>query len=274
MKMKRWVKQGVRSLVVLVGIIVLTSFTIDATDSLNDSQSALSILARKITDTGCPEGMIEMAYSGGVMCVDVYENSFNEDCPFQKPDSALEVQKNINEPECISVSTSGVHPAVNVTFHQAQNFCARRLGRLPSSYEWYAAALGTPDSEVCNLEGSLALTGKNEDCKSARGIFSMIGNAWEWVDGEVKNGKHEEALLPQTGYVAEADRSGVATETSNQPSELFNNDYFWSSLDGSMVMIRGGFYGSGPDGGVYSVHADIKPNFTSAAVGFRCVIDA
>lgn len=38
-------------------------------------------------------------------------------------------------------------------------------------------------------------------------------------------------------------------------------------------MMRGGFYRSGEDGGIYSIHADIEPTFSSGAIGFRCVID-
>jgi len=271
--MKRWMKRGVRSLVVLAGVIMLTSFTIDATDSLDNSQSALSILARKVADTGCQSGMIEVSMSDKTICIDQYENSFSEDCPIGSPLSPLDTQKNVNEIECNSISKADLAPATNVTFHQAQNFCARREGRLPTSYEWYDAALGTPDTNACNLKGSLKTTGNSEECQSARGVFDMVGNAWEWVDSEVKDGHFEGSSLPPTGYVSEADRAGIAIKTGQKPSELFNQDYFWSTPEGSRVMMRGGFYSSGSDGGIYSVHADIEPLFTSAAVGFRCVID-
>lgn len=271
--MKRWLGRIGKSVVVLVGVIMLTSFTIDATDALNDSQSALSIFAKKIADTSCPKDMVEVSLAERTYCIDSFENSFSGECPFVRPNSTFDTQKNVNEVDCQTLSLGGQMPAVYVTFHQAQNFCARRGARLPTGEEWYSAALGTPDSAVCNIAGSLSSAGKHEACVSARGVYDMIGNAWEWVDAEVRSGDFEGRQLPETGYVAEADRDGVAVATTGQPNELFNSDYFWSEQEGSVVMMRGGFYGSGSDGGVYSVHADIEPSFSSVAAGFRCVID-
>jgi len=272
--MKRWVIRIARSFAVIVGIIVLTSFTIDATDALNGSQSALSIFAKKVAETGCPSGMVQLDFADRSLCIDVYENSFAETCPHVRPGSAADTQRNVNDVDCSSVSQSKAIPAVFVTFHQAQNFCARRGGRLPNSYEWYDAALGTPDvNNGCNLNGSLTGAGVYEQCISARGAYDMIGNAWEWVDGQVVDGVLDGVALPPNGYVSEADRAGVAVRTENSPNELFNKDYFWSLPRGSLVMMRGGFYSSGTDGGLYSIHADIEPSFTSTAVGFRCVID-
>lgn len=271
--MKLWASRIVRSLVVLVGIIVLTSFTIDATDTLNGSQSALSFLAKQATETGCPQNMTELNLGERSLCIDSYENSLSSQCPQKNPNSVLDMQNNVNDNDCISTSLANETPAVFVSFHQAQTFCARRGGRLPNSYEWYDAALGTPDDDSCNLNGTLAATGIRNECVSARGNYDMIGNAWEWTDGEVIEGTFEERLLPPNGFVSNADRAGLAVETAEAPSPLFNNDYFWSNKATRAVMMRGGFYRSGEDGGIYSVHADIEPTFGSGAIGFRCVID-
>lgn len=271
--MKRWVWRGVRTILVLVGIIVLTSFTIDATDALNGSQSALSIFAKKVAETGCPAGMVEVNLVDKTICVDQYENSFSMECPVVRPSSAIETQQNINDSDCLAESKADQTPATLVTFHQAQTFCARRGGRLPSSYEWYDAALGTPDNGSCNIDGTLSPAGAHARCQSARGAFDMVGNAWEWVDAAVVNGEYDGVTLPPTGYVAEADRAGVAMRTESTPNELFNSDYFWSTATGSMVMMRGGFYSSREDSGIYAIHADIEPSFSSGAIGFRCVRD-
>jgi len=101
----------------------------------------------------------------------------------------------------------------------------------------------------------------------------MIGNVWEWVIGDVSGRTYGSRTLPSTGYVANADSTGIATETVADPQPSFHNDYFWSKDEGAFVMMRGGFYGSGDDAGVYSTHAGIAPGFAGAAVGFRCVKD-
>lgn len=271
MKRKLWF--AFRSLLVVLGVVLLTSFAVDATDALNGSQSALSIFAKKVAEGDCPTGMVRLDMADKSICVDAYENSFSADCPVSRPASVFDTQKNINITDCQAVPEPGVTPAVFVTFHQAQSLCARRSARLPSPYEWYDAALGTPDSNVCNIDGTLGPAGQWEACVSARGSFDMVGNAWEWVDGAVTNGTYNGVTLPQNGYVSEADRAGVALKTDTRPSPLFNDDYFWSAAEGSHVMMRGGFYSSGSDGGLYSIHADIEPSFSSAAIGFRCVKD-
>jgi len=271
--MKLWASRIVRSVVVLIGIIVLTSFTIDATDTLNGSQSALSFLAKRATEKGCAENMIELNLGERSVCIDAYENSLSSGCPLQTPGSVLDMQRNVNDRDCAAVSLPNKTPVVFVTFHQAQTFCARRGGRLPDSYEWYDAALGTPDNRACNLNGTLASTGLRPECISSRGTYDMIGNAWEWVDGEVKAREFEGRTLPAPGFVSSADRAGVALETASVPNPLFNDDYFWSNDAPTAVMMRGGFYRSGEDGGIYSIHADIEPTFGSGAIGFRCVLD-
>jgi hypothetical protein len=272
--MKLWISRTARVIVVLVGIILLTSFTIDATDSLNGSQSALSILAENFSSTlECPEGMRQIDSADHSYCIDVYENSFVPDCPLTQTSSMGETQQNINALDCVTQSVSNVSPAVFVTFHQAQNFCARRQARLPTQYEWYEAALGTPDIGVCNVDGSLSLAGVFSECVSARGIFDMIGNVWEWIDAEAVDQSYNDRPLPPTGFVESADRSGVALKTTTTPQILFNEDYFWSVAEGTKAMMRGGFYNSKSDGGIFAVHADLETSFSSGGIGFRCVTD-
>jgi formylglycine-generating enzyme required for sulfatase activity len=99
----------------------------------------------------------------------------------------------------------------------------------------------------------------------------MVGNVWELTTGEVLNGLIETAALPQSGYIAGIGQSGLASETTSTPQQLFNEDYFWSSATGTYAVMRGGYYGSRADGGLYSTQAAISNSFASAAVGFRCV---
>ena len=71
----RRVLGGLRWLLVTMGIVLLTSITIDATTSHTISQSALGILARTVTQTTCPAGMVEHTTADRRFCIDVYEVS-------------------------------------------------------------------------------------------------------------------------------------------------------------------------------------------------------
>lgn len=269
----RWFKHSVRFLLVTVGIVVLTSFTIDATDALNGSQSALSILAKKATEGECSKGMIKIDLGERSFCVDEFENSPGSDCPVDKPGSADETQDNLNKPGCNSQSEVKAKPWTFISFHQAKAVCIARGGRLPSPTEWYEAAIGSPGLSGCNLDGNIADAGDFPSCVSSRGAHDMVGNVWEWVDTTIEDGVYNGRKLPSEGYVTEADGSGVAISTGSNGESMFGNDYFWSDDNGSRAMMRGGFYGSGEDGGVYAVHTKVAPSFSSAAIGFRCVTD-
>ena len=270
----RWLKGGVRFFLVTGGIILLTSFTIDATDSLRNSQTALGIFARSVTEGECPNGTTRIDLGERGYCIDIYENSVGPECGLTTPTQSIDTKNNIARRDCLSESVADSVPWTFVTYHQAKELCAKRGMRLPSSDEWYEAALGTPVDEVsCNVEGTLQKTGVTESCVSAREVYDMIGNVWEWVDEEVQDGTYNDRTLPEEGYVAEADAEGVALATAEGPQELFDDDYFWHTKEGSFVMMRGGFHGSGEDAGIYSIHTETAPSFASPAIGFRCVLD-
>lgn len=271
--MRRYLKNTARFLLVTVGIVVLTSFTIDATDTLRGSQSALSLLAKRATQEACPAGMVEISLGERTFCMDAYENGVGDMCPSSRVGSILNTKTNIAQRECLPVSESEVYPWTYVTFHQAKELCAKRGMRLPSSDEWYEGVLGTPVDGACNVDGGIAQAGEKGACVSARGVHDLVGNVWEWVDAEVTDGVFEDRMLPEEGYVTEVDTHGVATETAVRPSEMYDGDYFWSSNQGTYAMMRGGYHGSGDDAGLYTVHAETAPSFSSQAIGFRCVMD-
>ena len=64
----------------------------------------------------------------------------------------------------------------------------------------------------------------------------------------------------------------MATLTSQSPSQDFEQDYLWQSPEGIYGVLRGGFFGSGEDAGVYAVHAKTAPTVAAIAIGFRCVL--
>ena len=268
----RWLKNGLRFLLVTVGIIVLTSFTIDATDALKGSNSALSFLALKATEGQCSEGMVKIDLGENSFCIDQFENSVGSDCAVKSVNSLNDTQENIDDPNCRSISEKDSRPWTFVTYHQAKSICTSKGARLPSPLEWYEAALGTR-SDGCNLDGGIAQTNQFPSCQSSRGVNDMVGNVWEWVDANITDAQYVGRSLPPEGYVTDADMAGVAISTSNDSSNLYGDDYFWSETEGVRAMMRGGFYGSGNDGGVYAVHTKVAPSFSSAAIGFRCVED-
>jgi formylglycine-generating enzyme required for sulfatase activity len=108
---------------------------------------------------------------------------------------------------------------------------------------------------------------------SAIGAYDSIGNVWEWVDAQVIDAAYDGRTLPETGYVVSVDMHGVALQTQEVGDELHGKDYFWSSTSGVFGIIRGGFYGSGDDAGLYAVNASVPTTFAAQGVGFRCVRD-
>lgn len=268
----KFLKGGIRFLLVTVGIVILTSFTIDATDSFSRSQTALSLLAGSALESECPNGAVRIDLAGKSICVDRYENSADENCPILSPAFGLESKENIDADGCVSVSSPDVQPWTFISFHQAKALCAKKDMRLPSPLEWYEAGLGTPDSEKCNVETqSVSKAGAYPECVSSRGVYDMVGNTWEWIDAQITYGEYEGRQLPESGYVQEVDTAGVVIESSGAPEPIYGEDYFHSDLQGVRAMMRGGHYSGGKDAGLFSVHTKVEPSFSSKGTGFRCV---
>ena len=223
---------------------------------------------------GCPAGMIAVAVGKTFSCIDIYEASAGEECPNAIPRQGVHTQDNINEAECSAVSELGTQPWTHVTREQAQVLCMRAGKRLPTASEWHTIALGTPDtSSSCNTAGSSASpSGGLENCRSAVGVYDAIGNVWEWTEDDVIEGVYDGRALPAEGYVTQVASDGVATVSDTSPSEQFAADYIWSQQTGVYGVLRGGFYGSGEDAGVYAVQAKIAPTAATVAIGFRCIL--
>lgn len=269
--MTAFFKRSLQFISVTLGIIFLTSFSIDATDTLRGSQTALGILAKNMTDDSCQDGMVLVEKSDRSFCIDIYEASLSEGCIIKNPASINDTAHNMAQKNCLPVSVAGQLPWTAVARPQAAELCAKAGKRLPTAEEWFLGALGTSDGSVCNLDGELHKTGEFNDCVSGVGAFDMVGNVWEHTSETVVDGVYQGRKLPPAGYISLVDESGVALETGVEPSVIYHDDYFWSRESGYFTLIRGGFYGSGTDGGVYTAHAQTDQNFASGAIGFRCV---
>ncbi len=263
-----------RTLVVVFSALAITALGIDAADTFQGARSTLLGQVLQQETAICPDGMTVVPEGFSVRCVDTYEASVAETCIFNLPASIMDSKSNIQDTTCVPQSVAGAMPWRFITRDMAQTACLQAGKRLPTSEEWYMFALGTPDvTEVCNTDSAeISTTGQYTDCQSAVGVHDAIGNMWEWTSDEVVQGVFNNRTLPTEGYVALVDKSGMAVETTDQPQIDFNNDYFWGSNQSVRAIMRGGFYGSGQDAGVYAAHTDVATDFSGAGIGFRCVL--
>jgi formylglycine-generating enzyme required for sulfatase activity len=259
---------------VIFGAIIITALGIDASDTLNGSQGTLlSQVIRTETQGKCSSGMSEVENVAGVTCVDMYEASPSSACPERDPEQMLATLRNLETSSCNAESKKDETPWRYVTRDQAMQICARSGKRLPTNSEWYTLSLGMNDVENgCNVSSkNISKTGEKSSCVTPHGAYDFVGNVWEWVSDDVQNGMYKSNEVPDSGYVAQVNGEGMAVVVNENPQILFGKDYFWSKKEGSFGIIRGGYYDSGTDAGVYSVHADTLPTTASVGIGFRCV---
>lgn len=254
------------------GALLLSTLGIFASDTIRGIDSRIGNLASLSESGVCPRGMVLADTSAGGFCVDLFEVSAADACPHVQPNNVLETEKNVTMAGCYGESVPKKNPWTYITLTQAQRVCAGAGKRLPTSDEWYALALGTNETD-CHVNGSAPRASGESSCRSVSGAYDMVGNVWEWVNETVTGTEYRGRTLPPEGYVEETDASGVAVTTTGQGgNELYGNDYFWSKSEGVFGMIRGGFYGSRSDAGLYTINASVPTSFATQGVGFRCVM--
>jgi formylglycine-generating enzyme required for sulfatase activity len=264
----RWVKGALT----VVGAVTFSTLGIFASDALRGIDPGAGNLASVRNVGTCKEGSAPLKINGNTVCVDLYEASPGEGCPYPRPASSLETERNATAEGCYAASVSGVGPWTYVSLPQAQRMCSGAGKRLPTGEEWYRIALGT-DAGGCTVSSNTAEATGNDTCISDLGAYDAIGNVWEWVDETVVNGSYDERPLPEEGYVTSVDADGVAVTSGEAPDGLYGADYVWTKFDGVFGMIRGGYYDSGEDAGLYTVNASIPTSFATQGIGFRCVED-
>jgi len=261
----------VKGVITVVGAVIFSTLGIFASDSLRgiDSGNGLAGVNRSGV---CKTGSVPLKGDSGIICVDTYEASPSTACPYAELSNVLESEKNANTENCYAASVKDAIPWNYISLTQAQRMCAGAGKRLPTSAEWYRIALGT-NSDSCTVRADTVAKTGNEFCVSSLGVHDAVGNVWEWVDETVQGNKFNERELPTEGYVTSVDADGLAITSAEASDELYGKDYFWSKTEGVFGMIRGGFYGSNQDAGLYSVNASVLTTFATQGVGFRCVED-
>lgn len=264
----KWIKGALT----VFGAVALSTVGIFASDSLQGIDGGIGQIAGVGKAGICMEGAVPVTVDGRIICVDIYEASPSEQCQHKTPVNVVQSEENTSNSECYGASVPGVTPWNFVTLAQAQRICAGSGKRLPTSEEWYQSALGT-NSDTCTIHNSSIGSTGNETCISTAGAHDMVGNVWEWVNEEVIGNTYNGRPLPQEGYVTSVDAQGIAITSGSAPDDMYGKDYLWSKTEGVFGMIRGGYYGSNQDAGLYTANASVPTNFATQGVGFRCVKD-
>src|SRR5262245_34689209 len=172
-------------------------------------------------------------------------------------------------PGVYAVSIPGVQPSACITWFQANEACALSGKRLVRNDEWQRAAASTPDPGTdngttdCNVDSSPrpVSTGSRSSCKSAWGVFDMVGNVAEWVAdwGDANP-------LNCTDWTTTAGIPGNDISCFGGPGGVgpFGN----ISIPGAL--LRGGAVFFGTSAGVFAVHASRFPSDWDYDHGFRC----
>jgi hypothetical protein len=272
---------GAKSTLAVVVAGAVAGLIVDAGGHLGEpSSSALGALVERAGSghSTCSGEMAAVPTEDGTLCVDRFEASAAPSCPNAVPEGPRETAINLGAPNCTAVSQRGQVPWRFVSREQAARLCARAGKRLPTPREWYQAALalagsGT-SSERCVLDADAPVpAGSHASCVTSQGIYDLVGNVWEWTSATVRGHTYEgRQLASSTGYVAAADSAGLPLATvSSEPPVQYGRDYAWLSGATMSGLLRGGFFASGADGGIYAVHTGKAPTYRGQGVGFRCV---
>jgi formylglycine-generating enzyme required for sulfatase activity len=198
----------------------LTSAAIDQVvhlfKEMSQKRNALGVKERKIRNTKVPAGMALVAFDEKIeLGTDL--GAPEEGPPFRAklkpffidlaPVSVAQFTKFMSSYKPSTYSVSPSHPATLVTWHMAKAYCNWRADqeglpldtyRLPTEYEWEAAARGgmsslypwgeqmDPRRACCNREREDGALPIGSFPPGRFGLLDMLGNVWEWTESTFK----------------------------------------------------------------------------------------
>ena len=231
----------------------------------------------------CPQNMSFINKLNGY-CIDQYEASMpsatstlmGNDADIANRDAPGTMQ---------AISQPGVIPWVSVSANSARIACTNAGKHLCTDEEWLAAAningqvyyLPTDLSaspNFCNTNsacsgsyagGAACDTGNKTNCKSAEGVYDMVGNVWEWTNNTV------DVTNPGSGanwYYF----NGAGWQTGTDATTLkYGNDGVYFPADSlGMAVLRGGVWNYGAVAGPFCAYLRNAPSFAYYVIGFRC----
>lgn len=180
------------------------------------------------------------------------------------------------------------HPVVDVSWHDAQLFCAwisaetGRSWRLPTESEWEKAARGTDrrvfpwgnafDPTRCNVKeselGSSTPVARYPTGASPYGIWDMAGNAWEWT----------QSLQSPYPYAAHDGRNASAPGTKPRVSRFLQRVFrtHWRHTPPTLEtrrILRGGCYANPEGFARCACRLRLAPERRTPFLGFRLACD-
>lgn len=265
--------KGLKVIIVCVGAIFVTAVGIRAADYQEKFSDRLLGLSTVVAQH-CGESEVLWRRGATNLCVDQYEASPASTCAITDISSSVATQANLNA-RCPAASQPNAWPWRFVSYTQAKQLCAQSGKRLLTNAEWYELALGQNDIESCAVktQNRQAVKTGTSQCVGSSGVHDLVGNVWEWVGDTVTQGVYAGQALPVSGYVDLVDKDGVVLRTVLKPGTSFGNDYASTDLSGVRGILRGGYYQSGDDAGIFAQNLAVALDYSAAGVGFRCVRD-
>lgn len=234
----------------------------------------------------CPLGMVYVP-SPADICLDQYEESYSS--TGTKVDGTGSCSSNCPASKRNQNPWATHSGWPNVSQITAATYCANMGKVLPSDFEWWVAATGTPDApsdssshgpcmdwNTSSGDGSVPIptgsnrcddnyvwgsdtnpnikTGTASLCKSSSGAYDMNGNLWEWVtDQKTDDTTYGGRSIPTVSGLNQIDDYGIPVSSGGTSCSggKCNNDYFYRQASPDTI-LRGGLRGGGWDSGSYA----------------------